>query len=798
MAENLYSWDEIKQKGDCIRYVQEILGLPIQDDRCAATWRNGDNPQSVSLERDRYYDHGAKQGGSIIDLCAVSKFNGDFFAAASFLGDWMGLKAKETIHDREKLIATYRYVDPATGAVVHEELRFRVEGGGKKIKQRRPDPSHPGKHIYNLDGIEPILYRMSDWVNGKRVVVVEGPKCADALAEIGIPATTNPMGAGYWRETYNQQFAGKVVAILPDNDDAGIIHARHIADSILPLAKAVKVVQLPGLLPAEDVHEYLHKYNHTKDELISLINAAPLYVQERLNEPSQAVLADASAANDMPLQNYQMRKIASADGADEKKPDALPINGIVSDIRRRFFGFPHRIGETLFDHDRKSNQIVLIRDCNQLFAWISAKSGSNYRWRRFEGAVSREEVYASIYQSAKQFQMISGVPHWPLRDDVYYTYGALPEPRAGLLDGFLDLFSFSTPEDRALYKVFLATLIYYRPKVDRPIWVFDSEDGQGTGKTKAAEYAALLVGGDDPDCGEPLWVDYKQLETDQAMQVVVKRLLSASGRKKRVFLLDNVEGYFRSPALATLVTQGSISGMAPYGHGEETRPNDLVYVVTCNSATLSRDILSRSMIINMRRAESSLRRWNDEVEAYIKANRMGIVSELVALLEAGLQYDLVPATRFATWERDVMGPVLQDSITLDEVWKHSERAKMDSDADAEEAEIISETVEHKVADYVQNQDEKVVWLQSAVLADWVGEAIPGFGGQFGRNVRHKLKNLCKVGLIPRMRFFAGASKFRYVRGVAWIGKDASDSQTKKPDVMLRKLPSGQIDVTSIL
>jgi hypothetical protein len=285
------------------------------------------------------------------------------------------------------------------------------------------------------------------------------------------------------------------------------------------------------------------------------------------------------------------------------------------------------------------------------------------------------------------------------------------------------------------------------------------------------------------------------LENDQAIQVVTKRLLSASGRKKRVLLLDNVEGYFRSPALATLVTQGSISGMAPYGHGEETRPNDIVYVITCNSATLSRDILSRSMIIHMKHPGSSLRRWNDEVEEYIRVNRMGIVSELVALLEAGLQYELVPATRFAAWERDVMGPVLQDSITLDEVWKHSERAKMDSDADAEEAETISETIEHKVSDFVQHQDEKVVWIQSSIIADWISEAIHGFGGQYGRNVRHKLKNLCKVGLIPRMKFGPGASKFRNVRGVAWIGKEMSEA---KPDVILKRLPSGQVDVSIVI
>lgn len=796
MSDKLYSFDEIKKQGDCLKFARDVLMLPIAKGRCAAQWRGGDNPESVSLERDKFYDHGVKQGGSILDLCAVSKFNGDIFAAASFLGDWLNLDARDVIHDQAKLVATYQYADPRTGAVLHEELRWRLEDGGKRIRQRRPDPKNPGKYIYNLDGITPILYAMRDWIDGKKVVVVEGPKCVEALRALGIPATTNPMGAGYWRAEYNAHFAGKVVAILPDNDDTGIVHARHIADEIRAVAKAVKVVPLPGLQPAEDIFEWLNKYNHTKDELLGLINAAPLYTPEHFQAPSQQELATASEANDAPFQNYHMKKIVSADGDDNTKPEPLHINALVADIRRRFFGFPHRIGEVLFDHDRKTNRVSIIRDCNQLFAWVSQKSGRNYRWRRIEGTVSREELFAALYNTAQPYQMISGVPHWPLRDDVYYTYGKMPAAQAGRLDGFLDLFSFATDEDRALYRVFLATLIYYRPKVDRPIWIFDSDDGQGSGKTKAAEYAALLVGGDDPDCGEPLWVDYKQLENDQAVQVVTKRLLSASGRKKRVFLLDNVEGYFRSPALATLVTQGSISGMAPYGHGEETRPNDIVYVVTCNSATLSRDILSRSMIIRMKRAQSTSTRWNDSVEGYIRKYRMEIVAEIVDLLQAGLAYELVPATRFATWEMDVMGPVLQDPISLDAVWKHSERAKLDSDADSEEADIIAETVAHKVGDYVQHQDEKVVWVQSTLLAQWCAEAIHGFGGQFGRNVRHKLRNMCKVGILPRLKFYEGASKFRYVRGAAWVGDKAPSAA--KPDVILRLLPTGQVDTSIVL
>ena len=47
------------------------------------------------------------------------------------------------------------------------------------------------------------------------MLIVEGEKDADALAELGYPATTSPMGAGKWKDSYADVFAGGEVVILP-------------------------------------------------------------------------------------------------------------------------------------------------------------------------------------------------------------------------------------------------------------------------------------------------------------------------------------------------------------------------------------------------------------------------------------------------------------------------------------------------------------------------------------------------------------------------------------------------------
>ncbi|HMM43749.1 MAG TPA: toprim domain-containing protein, partial [Thermomicrobiales bacterium] len=97
----------------------------------------------------------------------------------------------------------------------------------------------------SLDGTRRVLYRLPEIVAadpGQRVVVVEGEKDADALAALGIVATTCAQGAGAWRDEYSASLAGRHVAIVPDNDDAGRRHAEQVARSLAGVAASVRVV----------------------------------------------------------------------------------------------------------------------------------------------------------------------------------------------------------------------------------------------------------------------------------------------------------------------------------------------------------------------------------------------------------------------------------------------------------------------------------------------------------------------------------------------------------------------------
>jgi putative DNA primase/helicase len=177
------------------------------------------------------------------------------------------------VEQRAKLVKSYDYTD-ADGRLLYQACRFEP----KTFRQRRP--SGAGDWIYNLEGVEPVLYRLPELIEAvatsKRVFVVEGEKDADALIDEGVMATTSPMGAGKWRESYGSALAGADVVVLPDNDEPGRLHAIDVAKNLVAHGCTVRIVDLPGLPPKGDVSDWLDAGGDF-DELDELIARTPRY-----------------------------------------------------------------------------------------------------------------------------------------------------------------------------------------------------------------------------------------------------------------------------------------------------------------------------------------------------------------------------------------------------------------------------------------------------------------------------------------------------------------------------------------
>ena len=168
-----------------------------------------------------------------------------------------------------KIVETYGFTDEH-GDLLFEEVRYEP----KDFRLRRPGPD--GSWIWKLDGVQRVLYRLPEVLKAARagslVFVVEGPKDAEALGNLGFVATTCPQGAGQWKSEYSTALSGADVVVVPDNDEPGRKHARAVADSVFKVASSVRILELPNAdKKGFDVSDWIARGNDAHD-LLELVH----------------------------------------------------------------------------------------------------------------------------------------------------------------------------------------------------------------------------------------------------------------------------------------------------------------------------------------------------------------------------------------------------------------------------------------------------------------------------------------------------------------------------------------------
>lgn len=166
-------------------------------------------------------------------------------------------------------VATYEYVSE-DGELLFEVLRYEHGTEGKTFIQRRPD----GAGGWFAGRGEPILYRIPDLLANRDdpLMVVEGEKDADRLAELGFLATTVPNGS--WPDDLSI-LAGRRIYVLADNDPAGDKKAALAVEKLSGIA-AVSRIDLPGLPPKGDISDWLDAGNDDAALVELCIGAAPV------------------------------------------------------------------------------------------------------------------------------------------------------------------------------------------------------------------------------------------------------------------------------------------------------------------------------------------------------------------------------------------------------------------------------------------------------------------------------------------------------------------------------------------
>lgn len=746
---NLYNWHDVKAAGDCRRYLEDVVGLePVRPGWYNRPWSPGSDSGALHAESGRWYDHVEKVGGSIIDLAARAQ-NLDTISAASKLGDWLNLTPTTGRNAEEKprprVVATYVYTDPI-GLEIARKLRFEPgwNGAAKSFAWRRkatpaeiaaghalhPITGEPisarGKlctvrngEVRTRQGVESVLYRLPDVIDAETVYLCEGEKDADLLHRWNLAATTSPDGAGQWSDSYTAALAGRRVVIVADADDAGLRHVATVIDK-LRAADCTIAVAVPGRgmdKKGADVHDWASANNYDAATGPAALAAIARDIDDQPTPATNDPLGQAKRCNAAPLRNYRLDTITDAQGREKPYKRPRNMGDLLDDMRARFLGFPRLLGDgTLFDFDLDLRQIREIRNASSLFAWISHKAKAPADFITQDGAHTKAELFEGIFGQAIRYNAVFSMPTHPLRPDVFYLTRPDQLPRASgghhIFRDFVDLFSFAGEVDRVLFASFVLTCFFHQHSIHAPIFVITSDDRQEAGKTTAVEMVALLLGTSIED-QSPISVDFRQLQSDSQGDKITKRILSASGRRKHIFLLDNVDGPMRCPELAKMVTESTITGMAPYGRGEESRPNDLVYAVTVNDGQMDRDLTRRAVVIKIAKARRSST-WRERVIDYIDAHRLQIAADCLDLLQSGAKIDTEPLTRFEVWERRVLHTMINNHDQLDRIARETRERQSWMDVDLETTERIRAAVHQLLASAIISS-EVCLFFDSAAL-----------------------------------------------------------------------------------
>lgn len=218
----------------------------------------------IDDKNNLFFCHGCSSGGSVVDFVMMAN-QLDVKDALEMLGVEHSKKEKTNKTSKpivpvapaqecsEKKKRNYRVNDPEfktkeyiyrteNGNPVYKAVRYDYPDGTKSFQMvsRRDD----GTAVMSMKGVIRVPYRLNEIQDHQKIYIVEGEKCADALASAGLPSTTTCNGSNGWIKEYSRYFEDKDLVIIPDNDDAGRKFAETIASDCSDIARSIKIVDM--------------------------------------------------------------------------------------------------------------------------------------------------------------------------------------------------------------------------------------------------------------------------------------------------------------------------------------------------------------------------------------------------------------------------------------------------------------------------------------------------------------------------------------------------------------------------
>jgi hypothetical protein len=154
----------------------------------------------------------------------------------------LGTKPRDDMVEYGAKVADWKYYD-LHGNIIASVARYESEAGEKTY---RPFCFRDGKWAMGAPDVRP-LYNLPRIVTCQHVVLVEGEKCAQALIELGIDATTAMQGAkAPLEKTDWSPLRGKRITIWPDADAPGFEYSEAVSATLRGIDCEVAIVTPPA------------------------------------------------------------------------------------------------------------------------------------------------------------------------------------------------------------------------------------------------------------------------------------------------------------------------------------------------------------------------------------------------------------------------------------------------------------------------------------------------------------------------------------------------------------------------
>lgn len=329
-----------------------------------------------------------------------------------------------------KLVATYDYyrADGSYSFTVQKgnPKTFRVGRRNSLSFSDRQATGQKAEYDFGMGSEKPVPFRLPELIAappGLRIIT-EGEKDALTAVELGFVSTTNPFGAGKWRDEHSEFFTGCAVVIIEHNDEKGRAHAAKVAASVSRWATRTRIL---SLAPHKDLTEW--KEAETGGDLARLIEARatdvrPPIVNAPLHSDEGLALEFAELYANRLRYVPAWGKWLEWDGQRWVMDETLKANWLARELCLRAANRANKGGKAIASAKTRSNVINLAREDRRLAASVGVWDSDLWAINTPVGVVDLKTGLIRDHRPEDHFTKITAVA----------PDGSCPTP---LWDGFL-------------------------------------------------------------------------------------------------------------------------------------------------------------------------------------------------------------------------------------------------------------------------------------------------------------------------------------------------------------------------